>query len=154
MLEYCNKRANFSQNVVVRFSQCCTNNNTTVFTMPSVNYIIQLRRQCLFLKPYIAGPQSVVTFYLRLYFPSAHFQTKPNKVFFVCRLIEVKNDGRTLVGIAKRWPRPLSKGGPLMEAKLQCYSTIVFGTLITGRLIKGGRLMGSRLTEVQYFMID
>ena len=133
----------------MRFSQLCTNNNSTVFTMPSVNYIIELRRQCLFLKPCIAGPRPVVTFYLRLYFPSVHFQTKPNKVFFVGRLIEVKNDGRTLVGIAKRWPRPLSKGGPLMEVKLQFYSTIVFGTLITGRLRKGGRLMGRRCIFVQ-----
>ena len=110
--------------------------------MPSVNYIIELRRRCLFLKPYIAGPESVVTFYFRLYFPSVHFQTKPNKVFFVGRLIEVKNDERALVGIAKRWPRPLSKGGPLMEVKLQFYPTIVFGTLITGRLIKGWRVNG------------
>ena len=30
------------------------------------------------------------------------FSTLSNKVFFVGRLIEVKNDGRTLVGIAKR----------------------------------------------------
>ena len=88
--------------------------------MPSVNYIIELRRHCLF-----------------------------------GRSIEVKNDGRTLVRIAKRWLRPVSKGGPLMEVMLQFYSTIVFGTLITGRLIKGGRLMGCRLTEVQlYLMID
>ena len=53
-------------------------------------------------EPDIAGPQSVATFYLWLYFPSAHFQTKSNKVYqtFIGRLIEVKNDGRTLVGIA------------------------------------------------------
>ena len=83
------------------------------------------------------------------------FSTLSNKVFFVGLLIEVKNDGRALVGIAKRWPRPLSKGGPLMEVKLQFYPTIVFGTLITGRLIKGGGLMAGRLTEVQlYLMID
>ena len=49
----------------------------------------------------ITGPQSVVTFYL-------------GTVFLDGRLLEqqyVGNNGKTLIGTVKRWPRSLKKGG-------------------------------------------
>ena len=56
---------------------------------------------------------------------------------------------RTLFGTVARWPRPLNRGGRLMEVIcLLIYITNIFGTLTTGRSIECGRVMEGRLKEV------
>ena len=51
-------------------------------------------------------------------------------------------DKLTLVGTAKRWPRPLDRGGLLIDVKFLILFYNYLGTLMTGSLKEGGSLMG------------
>ena len=56
-----------------------------------------------------------------------------------------EDNGRTLVGMAKRWPQPLYRG-------LTSHSFLqIISRLVTGHLIEGGGLIGGRLMEVQLY---
>ena len=50
------------------------------------------------------------------------------------------NNKRTLAGTAKKWPRPLDRGGHFILVYSLLFSTIISGALFTDHLIKGGRL--------------
>ena len=81
----------------------------------------------------ITGPQSVVTFYVALDFPSSLFlkwsQTK------CIKLNRGNNNGRTLVGMAKRWLWLLNRG---LISQILFYNC--FRTLITSCLIESGQI--------------
>ena len=105
--------------------------------------IIFSRNISLFWDKYVTGAGSVITFYLRPYFPSSYSWNKAKLGVSSTRWPLNRGDNKesTLIGMVKRWP------WSLMRDLISCsfLQLLYFRTLITGRLIEGGCLMAVQL---------